>query len=520
MMQYPTIGRYIETLLNPEGLFRSLSGLFVSAPVEFSAGAYGVVFRVEVDGRPYALKCFTRHQPGRADAYRRIVRSLNRARSEDSAGERHLVAVEWLDEEMFVFDDDGHAVRYPVLLMEWAEGETLTKRMAAAVAAADPEELGRLSAAFDRLALWLLAQPFAHGDLKPDNLIVRPDGELTLVDYDGLYLPDMAGERARENGTEGFRSPGRGEGAFDERIDDFSIALMSLTLRVLARWPELYGRFRPSTGMLFDPSALVAGRCPVADFLRQTEWTADPLLEVVKRGEARIERLAELLTGHAAPESAYDYCGEAGREGIRLVRRGGKYGFATGDGTLVGECRYDRAREFAEGAAAVCLEGRWGFVGPDGSWLREPEYDDCGDFSRRYRAGQRRRALELCGRRVPVAVAAAVRRCVVVFGGAGSGADGREIRLCRAGRADGDSGALRFRATVFRGGGLCDDERIVRLYRSAGTVEGRAAVRLCAVETRRAGLCRTRREGVRDRVVKHMKKRAILPYERIARSGF
>lgn len=381
MMQYPTIGRYVETLLNPEGLFRSLSGLFVSAPVEFSAGAYGVVFRVEVDGRPYALKCFTRHQPGRADAYRRIVRSLNRARSEDSAGERHLVAVEWLDEEMFVFDDDGHAVRYPVLLMEWAEGETLTKRMAAAVAAADPEELGRLSAAFDRLALWLLAQPFAHGDLKPDNLIVRPDGELTLVDYDGLYLPDMAGERARENGTEGFRSPGRGEGAFDERIDDFSIALMSLTLRVLARWPELYGRFRPSTGMLFDPPALVAGRCPVADFLRHTEWAADPLLEVVKRGEARIERLAELLTGHAVPESAYDYCGEVGREGIRLVRRGGKYGFATGDGTLVGECRYDRAREFAEGVAAVCLEGRWGFVGPDGSWLREPEYDDCGDFS-------------------------------------------------------------------------------------------------------------------------------------------
>ncbi len=331
------------------------------------------------------MKCFTRHQPGRADAYRRIVRSLNRARAEGGAGERHLVAVEWLDDELIVFDDDGHAARYPALLMEWAEGETLTKRMAAAVAAADTEELGRLSAAFDRLALWLLAQPFAHGDLKPDNLIVRPDGELILVDYDGLYLPDMAGERARENGTEGFRPPGRGETAFDERIDDFSIALISLTLSVLARWPELYDRFRPSTGLLFDPSDLVAGRCPVDAFLRQTEWASLPLLEALRRGERRIEGLAGMLTGADSVRSlsaaVYDYCGEAGREGIRLVRRGGKYGFAAGDGTLVAECRYDRAREFSEGAAAVCLEGRWGFIGPDGSWLREPEYDDCGDFS-------------------------------------------------------------------------------------------------------------------------------------------
>ena len=515
MMQYPTIGRYVETLSNPDGLFRSLSGLSVSHPVEFSAGAYGAVFRVEVDRRPHALKCFTRHQPGRADAYRRIVRALNQARLGGGAGERHLVSVEWLDDEMIVFDDDDRAARFPALLMEWADGETLTKRMAAA----DTEELKRLSEAFDRLALWLLSQPFAHGDLKPDNLIVRSDGELTLIDYDGLYLPEMAGERARENGTEGFRLPDCGGSVFDERIDDFAIALISLTLRVLARWPELYDRFRPSTGMLFEPAALVAGRCPVDDFLRHTEWAADPLLVALKRGEARIERLAELLAGEAAPVVAYDYCGEAGREGVRLVRRGGKYGFAAIDGTLVAECRYDRARDFAEGAAAVSLEGRWGFVGIDGAWLREPEYDDCGLF-RRHRAGLPRRTVGVCGRRVPALVAASVRRCVVVFGGEGIGAERRSVWVCRAGRADGDSGTLRFRATVFRRGGLCDDERIVRLYRPSGTVDRRADFRLRPVETCRAGLCRARRERVRNRVVKHIKERAILLCKRIAHFGF
>ena len=39
-------------------------------------------------------------------------------------------------------------------------------------------------------------QPFAHGDLKPDNILVRDDGSLVLVDYDGMYVPAMQGQKA------------------------------------------------------------------------------------------------------------------------------------------------------------------------------------------------------------------------------------------------------------------------------------------------------------------------------------
>ena len=44
---------------------------------------------------------------------------------------------------------------------------------------------------FGKMAAWLRTQSFAHGDIKPDNIIVRPDGSLTLVDYDGMYVPSM-----------------------------------------------------------------------------------------------------------------------------------------------------------------------------------------------------------------------------------------------------------------------------------------------------------------------------------------
>ena len=55
-----------------------------------------------------------------------------------------------------------------------------------------------------RLAMWLLPQPFAHGDLKPDNILVQADGSLTLVDYDGMYVPAMQGQKSRELGSPDF----------------------------------------------------------------------------------------------------------------------------------------------------------------------------------------------------------------------------------------------------------------------------------------------------------------------------
>ena len=82
--------------------------------------------------------------------------------------------------------------------MDWVEGITLDKYIRTHID--DKYELSLLAYQFSRLAMWLIPQPFAHGDLKPDNILVQGDGTLVLVDYDGMYVPAMKGQKARELG--------------------------------------------------------------------------------------------------------------------------------------------------------------------------------------------------------------------------------------------------------------------------------------------------------------------------------
>ncbi|MDD6123982.1 MAG: leucine-rich repeat protein, partial [Bacteroidales bacterium] len=93
---------------------------------------------------------------------------------------------------------------------------------------------------------------FAHGDLKPDNILVRENGELALVDYDGMFVPSMEGQKARELGSPDFRHPLRDENQFDSHIDDFAIASIALSLKAIALDPSLLEKYGAADRLLFS----------------------------------------------------------------------------------------------------------------------------------------------------------------------------------------------------------------------------------------------------------------------------
>ena len=236
-MNYPLISEYIEAIKSAEDNFEELSYL---RPVLgddglplMTSGNFAVVFKMkdEQNGKFYAVKCFTKEQEGRAEAYREIGKEL------ENVSSPYILSIRYLEKELFVDTDQTAETEFPVLLMEWVEGKTLDKYLRENLD--DKYALEMLAYRFSLLAQWLIPQPFAHGDLKPDNILVREDGTLVLVDYDGMYVPAMKGQKARELGSPDFRHPLWTEGDFDEHIDDFSLVSILLSLKAISLNPQL-----------------------------------------------------------------------------------------------------------------------------------------------------------------------------------------------------------------------------------------------------------------------------------------
>ncbi|MDY4550589.1 MAG: leucine-rich repeat protein [Parabacteroides sp.] len=251
-MQYPLISEYIEAIRSAEDNFDQYNALRPvlddkGNPV-MSSGNFAVVFKMQDENskRLYAVKCFTRDQERRHENYRRIAEEL------EFVSSPYLVHFRFLEKELFVDTSQGDAEEYPVLVMDWVEGEPLDRYLRAHLQ--DTYALQLLAYRFCRMGAWLLSQPFAHGDLKPDNILVKSDGSLVLVDYDGMFVPAMQGEQAGELGSPDFRHPLRTAADFNEHIDDFSIASIALSLKAIALQPSLYDQFVASDRLLFAAS--------------------------------------------------------------------------------------------------------------------------------------------------------------------------------------------------------------------------------------------------------------------------
>ena len=238
-MTYPLISEYIESIKYAEDNFATLTNLRPLLDDEenlvMSSGNFAVVFKMKdkQTRKMYAVKCFLREQEGRDEAYRMISEELEYVNS------TYLTPIKYLKRELFVNTSSSTETEFPVLLMDWVEGMTLDKYIRNHLN--DKYELSMLAYQFSRLAMWLMPQPFAHGDLKPDNIIVKNDGTLVLVDYDGMFVPSMKGQKARELGSPDFRHPQRTENDFDENIDDFSLATIAMQLSAIALDPKMYG---------------------------------------------------------------------------------------------------------------------------------------------------------------------------------------------------------------------------------------------------------------------------------------
>ena len=238
-MNYPLISEYIEAIKSAEDNFKELSFLRPvlgddGLPV-MTGGNFAQIFKMkdEQNGKFYAVKCFTKEQEGRVEA-----------------SSPYLVSISYLENELFVDSINSNKNEFPILMMDWVEGKPLDKYLRQNLY--KKKTLEKFVSNFYQLVKWLIAQPFAHGDLKPDNILVKKDGNLALVDYDGMFVPAMKGQKSREVGSPDYCHPQRNEDYFDEHIDDFSILSILLSLCVLFVKPSYLNKYGAEDRLLFS----------------------------------------------------------------------------------------------------------------------------------------------------------------------------------------------------------------------------------------------------------------------------
>ena len=210
-----------------------------------ASGNYGSVYRIDDgSGRSYAIKCFTRKSTQLNARYQIIHQYLQ------TLSGKKLPLID------FSYYPDGIRTRrapsyyFPIVRMPWIEGQTLNRYISANISR--PKAFESLAMKFCNAMVSLQGSGISHGDLSGDNIIVDSGGNILLVDYDGMFVPPLSGEKATENGHADFQHPSRGRDNFSKFTDNFSILVVFLSLLAIARRPEMWEKYNED-----DPDCLI-----------------------------------------------------------------------------------------------------------------------------------------------------------------------------------------------------------------------------------------------------------------------
>jgi WD40 repeat protein len=268
-----------EVAVNSLGLPLPRSGNF--------ADVYEV--RCPATGNKWAVKCFTRQVAGQAERYSQIGRHLEKCRLPFTVDFQYL--------------PNGIRVQgywYPVLKMRWVEGSLLNEFVRDQ--ADKPVLLHALGQIWLRMSRRLREAGIAHADLQHGNVLLVPGRKMQslsvkLIDYDGMYVPALAGKKSGEVGHANYQHPQRiREGTYSAEVDRFALLAVSTALRAVEiGGHSLWQRYDNGDNLLFKEADLQnPGGSVLFAELRQS---SDPVLKTLT---ARLQQACHASLDQAA----------------------------------------------------------------------------------------------------------------------------------------------------------------------------------------------------------------------------
>jgi hypothetical protein len=235
LVPYPQIPDYQDAVQDPRNTFSDpelKAGRVAVDPFgvpEPMSGGFVLTYKVQTGAKKFAVRCFKREVPQAQTRYAEISTKLQSLRSPC-----------FVD---FQFQAEGiriHGKPYPVVKMDWVEGDTLGVYL-------DRTSLTRSTFAtlrqrFAELSDFLERNGIAHGDIQNDNVMISGN-TLRLIDYDGMFVAGMAEGHGSEVGQRHFQHPQRTEALFGPKMDRFSFIVLDVSFQALECDPSLHRRF-------------------------------------------------------------------------------------------------------------------------------------------------------------------------------------------------------------------------------------------------------------------------------------
>jgi aminoglycoside phosphotransferase (APT) family kinase protein len=232
-MSWPTPQDYNEAVQNPRLAFTDpdlrvgqpeLNALQLPRPI---SGNFACVYKIQSGSQRWAARCFISRVTDLQCRYEAIS--------------EYLAKVNLPYTVPFSYASTGIKLQgqsYPLLKMQWVQGESLSTFVGRAVSY--PDTLLSLAKVWSKMMADLKAVNIAHGDLQHGNILIVGD-QLRLIDYDGMFVPALAGKQSNELGHRNYQLPSRSSWDYGSYLDNFSAWVIYVSLVALAVHPELWG---------------------------------------------------------------------------------------------------------------------------------------------------------------------------------------------------------------------------------------------------------------------------------------
>jgi hypothetical protein len=245
-------------------------------PIAWSGG-FAVVFQVRSGHSRYAVRCFTRHLADQQVRYAALTRHLQHQQP------KSFVQFSYLPHGIL-----AAGAWWPLVKMHWVNGVRLDEALAEKVQRRDTAGLQQLAAQFLELINELETCQISHGDLQHGNILVS--SRLMLVDYDGVFVPTLAGHASLEIGHRNYQHPRRGPKDYSLGLDRFAALSIYLSLLALAEEPGLWGKYH-------QDERLLLGAFDYAD------PTSSQILQTLKNSRSGLVRLLSGMLVEASLDS-------------------------------------------------------------------------------------------------------------------------------------------------------------------------------------------------------------------------